>query len=167
MWSVKVKLMVAVVTLLAFAKSYSQPPDCAWPEDVPCPPGCYPAEMLGLEVDCYMADGFHCCLVVKARYACRNEPNCLGSTCSGIAKNTVFTSSPALFGSCVPGAFCLRCSSMRYCGGNRVETPVGPIVIYPPIFCGEDGGIIEIPIPGDDPRLIPLPLPNDLKEETL
>ncbi len=147
-------LIVGLLTCMA-----AQPPDCPWPEDEPCPPDCFLGEMLGLEAVCYQIDDFNCCLEVWARYVCRSEPNCSGQVCNSIARQILFTSSPSGFGGCQSNGFCLRCSEYYYyCGGNRIGTPGGSITVYPPTICGE-GGFIEIPIPGDDPIIFPLPTP--------
>ena len=73
------RILLAACVLALAIRLYSQSPDCPWPGDgEPCPPGCYPAQLLGLEVVCYGIDDFHCCLEVWARYACTDKPNCLG-----------------------------------------------------------------------------------------
>jgi len=116
------RILLGACVLALAIRLYSQSPDCPWPDDgEPCPPGCYPAQLLGLEVVCYGIDDFHCCLEVWARYACTDKPNCLGQPCGGVARVPILTTSPAGFGECVNEMFCLRCSGYRYCGGNTIE----------------------------------------------
>jgi hypothetical protein len=160
------RILLAACVLALAIRLYSQSPDCPWPGDgEPCPPGCYPAQLLGLEVVCYGIDDFHCCLEVWARYACTDKPNCLGQPCGGVARAPILTTSPAGFGECVNEMLCLRCSSYRYCGGNTIETPRGPITVFPPTVCGKIGVIVIVPIPGEGELVIPVPLPAPIEKE--
>jgi hypothetical protein len=61
--------------------------------------------------------------------------------------------------------FCLRCSGYRYCGGNTIETPRGPITVFPPTVCGKSGVIVVVPIPGEGELVIPVPLPAPIEKE--
>jgi len=160
------RILLAACVLALAIRLYSQSPDCPCPDDgEPCPPGCYPAQLLGLEVVCYGIDDFHCCLEVWARYACTDKPNCLGQPCGGVARVPILTTSPAGFGECVNEMFCLRCSGYRYCGGNAIETPRGPITVFPPTVCCNSGVIVIVPIPGEGEVEIPVPLPAPIEKE--
>jgi hypothetical protein len=159
------RILLAACVLALAIRLYSQSPDCPWLDDEPCPPGCYPAQLLGLEAVCYGIDDFHCCLEVWARYACTDKPNCLGQPCGGVARVPILTSSPAGFGECVNEMFCLRCSGYRYCRGKTIETPRGPITVFPPTVCGKSGGIVIVPIPGEGELEIPVPLPAPIEKE--
>lgn len=145
------KLMWVSTLASSIAFVCAQQPDCPWPGDILCPSDCYPAELLGLEVNCYQPDDFHCCFEVFARFVCRDEPNCLGENCGAISKIPVFTSSPAPWGVCTFDSIgmCVSCARLFiYCGGNQVGTPGGPITVYPHPVCDE-GAIIIVPIPVD------------------
>ena len=60
---------------------------CQCPPGIGCPPGCYPAEILGFWGQCGSIGVFPnqwCCITIYLKIACRENPDCTGQQC-GIA----------------------------------------------------------------------------------
>jgi hypothetical protein len=136
-----VACLVGLVLLLSIAWG-----QCPPGQD--CPPGCYPAEVIGFSGQCGSIGVFpnqRCCITIYLQVACRTNPDCTGHLC-GTALIPILRFGRG--GGCSGGLpMPLTCGDVSYSpGGNHICTSSGCIEIFYPV-----PNCLGIPAP--DPRI--------------
>ncbi len=117
---------------------WDPPNGCAY--HMPCPEGCFMAEVLNITADCARSADGDCCLFVVVNYNCRTQPKCNGNEC-GVSRRAHITI-------IVEGEECGRITSGWRCGDQFVRdgggNSAGVGIILPP-RCGKQAGTTLLP----------------------